>query len=260
MDLVERSAGLAEEVERHPWEVARLEVLVRLLAEHAPLRSDDAVIDVGCGDGFVASCVASRFAGTRVYGIDSGLTDAMIGAFEHRHPELGVRLYRTLDDLQEAIPTPAAAVLLMDVLEHIEDDSAFLVDLGRRPFVADATRLVVTVPAYQALFSAHDVFLRHYRRYTSRSLGAVLEGAGWQVLDRDYFFTSLLPLRALQRLKERLVGAGARVGVGDAAGRVPAASLVSRALTADAALGLALRRVGIRLPGLSAFAICRTSV
>ena len=116
------------------------------------------------------------------------------------------------------------------------------------------------MPAYQWLFSAHDVILRHYRRYSNRTLRQRLEQAGLHVVESSYFVLSLLPLRALQVIKERIFGPPdtAASDLTISHGRATAA-IVTRVLMADAAVSLTLRRIGITLPGLSNYAICRKS-
>lgn len=70
-------------------------------------------------------------------------------------------------------------VLMMDVLEHIEDDAGFLKDI--RKYQKAGTVLFITVPAFQFLFSLHDKELHHYRRYDYAGLRSVLEQAGYRV-------------------------------------------------------------------------------
>lgn len=258
MDLSE--AADTPPAHRHPWEIARLWVLDRLIRGEVRINADDTVIDVGCGDAFVLGEIARAFPAARFIGVDSALSDE---AIRTRQPSLpaNVDLYRELDAIP-GLGRPAALILLMDVIEHIEDDNGFLVGLRSRPIVGPETRFLVTVPAYQSLFCAHDVFLRHFRRYSNRELRNRLEHAGLRVIEIGYFFSSLLPLRILQVLKERASAAPATVsgtGLSDYNGGRLVTTVVSRLLIADAFTTLALQKLGIRIPGLSNFALCRTS-
>jgi hypothetical protein len=70
--------------------------------------------------------------------------------------------------------------------------------------VPRGARFLVTVPAFQVLWSAHDVFLEHRRRYTLRGVEAVLRAAGLSVERGCYFYGALFPLAAATRLLERL--------------------------------------------------------
>ena len=89
-----------------------------------------------------------------------------------------------------------------DVIEHIEDDSAALAELRR--VASPASRLLVTVPAYQWLWSHHDETHHHHRRYTRRVLVERAGASGWRPLLATYFNTLLLApiaaVRAIQRV------------------------------------------------------------
>ena len=92
-------------------------------------------------------------------------------------------------------------VAMMDVLEHVEDDRTFLADVGER--TRGGTRFVVTVPAMPSLYSAWDDAMGHYRRYTRRSLRAVVP-ASLEVRNVSYLFPELIPAAALRRLRHPL--------------------------------------------------------
>lgn len=103
------------------------------------------------------------------------------------------------------IPYPGETfdlICMFDVLEHIEEDVETLQAL--RAHLAPNGRLLITVPAYQWLWSAHDVFLHHKRRYTARRLRQAFVASRLRVDRISYFNTLLLPLTALARLKDRL--------------------------------------------------------
>jgi SAM-dependent methyltransferase len=92
---------------------------------------------------------------------------------------------------------PAAAIF--DVLEHIEDDIAFLRELHR--CLQPGARLYVTVPSYSWLWSDDDVVAGHWRRHTLGSLCSRLSATGFRTLYRTYLFSPLpLPILALRSL------------------------------------------------------------
>jgi len=101
-------------------------------------------------------------------------------------------------------PGWADAVLLLDVIEHLDDDVAAL-ETARRA-LRPGGLLVITVPAYRWLWSGHDVALGHRRRYTTRGLSRVVERAGLSVVHASYFNTLLFPAVALTRAWKRLMG------------------------------------------------------
>ncbi len=92
-------------------------------------------------------------------------------------------------------------VVSLDVIEHLEDDLAALREFRRT--VAPGGALLVTVPAYQWLWSGHDEINHHHRRYTRRSLQRVAEQAGWKQVRTTYFNSLLLPVAILLRVLER---------------------------------------------------------
>lgn len=256
MDLIEATDVAPSH--RHPWELARLWVLHRLIDRHVPLADGSIVVDIGCGDAFVIGELAKAFPSARFYGVDAAFTSASAQQRQRSLPP-NVHLFSQLDDVPA--DRAAALVLLMDVIEHIADDHAFLVDLLRRPIAGATTRAIVTVPAYQSLFSSHDIFLKHFRRYTNRQLRDRLEGAGLRIDDIGYFFSSLLPLRILSVIKERISPPDTASGTGlsEYRGGGLSTALLSGILKADAFSTLMLGRLGVSLPGLSNYAVCRTS-
>jgi hypothetical protein len=95
----------------------------------------------------------------------------------------------------------ADLVLMMDVLEHVDDDVALL-----RQFVMPArprTRFVISVPAFQWLWSPHDEFLGHRRRYTLPALQRTCTAAGLSVEDGFYMFATVFPAVVAGRLWRR---------------------------------------------------------
>jgi SAM-dependent methyltransferase len=97
-------------------------------------------------------------------------------------------------------------VLLLDVLEHLDDDAAALREA--RALLRPGGALVITVPAYQWLWSDHDVLLQHRRRYTLRRLRARVTAAGLSISHASYFNTLLLPAIAAVRAWKRSRGGG----------------------------------------------------
>jgi 2-polyprenyl-3-methyl-5-hydroxy-6-metoxy-1,4-benzoquinol methylase len=95
----------------------------------------------------------------------------------------------------------ADLVLLMDVLEHVDDDVGLI--QSALAGAVDRAHVLITVPAFQSLFSAHDAFLGHKRRYTLRQLERVVRAAGLEIISARYFFAFLLPLAVLLRLLRR---------------------------------------------------------
>ena len=93
-------------------------------------------------------------------------------------------------------------VFSLDVIEHVEDDLSALQSL--KPLIKKDGYLILTVPAYQWLWSEHDVANHHYRRYTKAKFEKLIKTAGYEIEYSSYFNTLLFPLAVLSRLFENL--------------------------------------------------------
>jgi SAM-dependent methyltransferase len=142
---------------------------LELIAPHC----GDSVLEVGAGLGEFAS----QLTGLRrhvVTDVDPGAVAAMAERFSDR-PEVEAR---TLDLADGAIDvgTPLASVVAINVLEHIDDDTSALRSLAT--MVEPGGRIVLWVPGYMQLYGDFDRAVGHVRRYTPRTLTAVITAAG----------------------------------------------------------------------------------
>jgi SAM-dependent methyltransferase len=154
------------------------------------------IADIGAGNGFVS--LGLERAGFPAIAIEPGPT----GARNARSRGLGTVVCATLDEAGFASGTLAAAGLF-DVLEHIADDRAFLDQVRAR--LVPGGHLYLTVPAFQALWSAEDELVGHHRRYTVSGLRDRLHSTGYRLEFASYFFWPLpLPLFLLRTLPSRL--------------------------------------------------------
>ena len=90
---------------------------------------------------------------------------------------------------------------MMDVIEHVDDDVALIADYARH--VGEVDKFLITVPAFNFLWSSHDDFLDHRRRYTIESLEKSVTDAGLQVTESRYFFGLLFPAVAALRFADK---------------------------------------------------------
>jgi SAM-dependent methyltransferase len=163
-------------------------------AEVRPLRC----MDIGAGNGIISRSLGSSIGGRSVTWdlIDSAYSPRVLG----QDPiDPSIVLYA-------AIPEGAAydVIIAIDVVEHIENDTAFVDQLARH--LASDGQIVICVPAFRFLWSAHDVFLEHYRRYRRRDLVNIMRKVGLLVVDSGYVYVLLFPLIALMRLLGHLKG------------------------------------------------------
>jgi 2-polyprenyl-3-methyl-5-hydroxy-6-metoxy-1,4-benzoquinol methylase len=192
----------AELEDSHWWFVARRRIIRTVLNELLSHRENASVIDVGCGTG---GNIAAFSDGFDCVGIDP-VTDAIRFA---RDRYAGTRFICGIapTDL-EGLAAAADAFLLLDVLEHIEDDRAMLSSLvaAARP----GAMFIITVPANPELWSEHDVAFGHYRRYTKSTLPGVWSGLPVRPRLLSYFNARLYPLVWIARAAGRRYTSGCR--------------------------------------------------
>jgi len=176
----------------HWWYRSRRELWLRQVERAAgalgyPSRQLE-ILDYGCAAGFDLPALA-RFG--VVHGadvVDAGEIAALAGEEVARDP--AIPIHRVPDDLA-LLRGRFQVVTCLDVLEHMDDDIEGLRAIAG--LLAPGGQLIVTVPAYDWLWSGEDVISAHRRRYTRRRLLRVARAAGFEALFCSYFFASVLP-------------------------------------------------------------------
>ena len=156
-----------------------------------------ALWDVGAGTGVVAAHLQRR--GVPVVAVEPGPDGARIAS------ERGIAtvICGTLEQL--ALPERSiAAVGLFDVIEHLEDPNDLLSSAAR--VLREGGTLLVSVPAYQWLWSQTDVAAGHYRRYTIKRLDRDVLAHGFRRVSAQHLFHSLVLPVALGRTLRSLLG------------------------------------------------------
>jgi len=178
--------------DRHWWYRGRRSVLEGVI-ERLRLPARARILDAGCGSG--RNMVELTRHGT-VTGIELSPTSVTIA----RERSVGEVIEGSVLQMPFESGSFDLAVSL-DVIEHLEDDLAARRELRR--VVAPGGALLVTVPAYQWLWSGHDEINHHFRRYTRKSLQLVAEQAGWETVRTTYFNSLLLPVAIVLRVLDR---------------------------------------------------------
>lgn len=181
----------------HWWFAARRRIVAAAIRAHAPVPPGGRILEVGAGTG-------SNLAMLRGFGrLDAIEPDAAARALASARG--GIPVAGGLLPHGVALPDGAyALIVLLDVLEHIDDDTGSLRVLAAK--LAPGGRLLLTVPAAPWMWSAHDVAHHHKRRYTARTLRAALAAGGFRVRHMSHFNTLLFPLIAGVRLLGKLTG------------------------------------------------------
>jgi len=239
---------------RHPWEVARARFFRDLLGRSGVMAHASSILDVGAGDGYLANIVAERMPSEgRVVCFDPLYTNEDISRFS---ADTAARLTFTRLRPQQQFDV----ALLLDVVEHVEDDREFL-----GGFVSSNVKpggsVLVSVPAWQALFTQHDVTLKHYRRYSPQLVMRLLEDANLRVVKSGGLFHGPLLPRALTALREsfaRIFGqtSSTPANLGDWRGGPMLSDVAERLLFADNFVSAKAADFGWSLPGLSFWALC----
>jgi SAM-dependent methyltransferase len=188
---------MAELDERHWWYRARRDILGALIRRRIALPADARILEIGCGTGHNLMML-------RAFGAaDAVEIDAAARAIASRR--LGHEVMDAPLPALTGVPEGAYdLVALLDVLEHVDEDRAALASIAKR--LRPGGRILVTVPAHPWMWSAHDVVNHHKRRYTKRTLRAVVAAAGLELEMLSWFNSLLFPLAATARLAGRLTG------------------------------------------------------
>jgi 2-polyprenyl-3-methyl-5-hydroxy-6-metoxy-1,4-benzoquinol methylase len=238
MDLKEQDL-LGTDLSSHWYYVSKGRALRSLLGR----AKVPEVLDVGAGSGVFARQLLAAGVCDRAVCVDPNYLEEGIERAQGKE----IEFLRSVEHVTQPL------ILMIDVLEHVEDDQTLLQSyLERAPRHAS---VLISVPAFQFLWSGHDVFLEHRRRYTRGQVEALVRRAGLEVVRSRYFFATLLPLVVLMRLHDRWRFQN---------GRLAARSTLTRQrpLVNAMLIGLhSLERVGLlhinRLAGLSVFCLAR---
>ena len=167
-------------------------ILLRCVRNSAPHTCPSSILDVGAGSGFFSRLLLQHTPAQSATCVDPGYP-AEYEETVHGKP---------LRFLRSATAANADLLLFMDVLEHVPDDAALLREYTTT--MSPGARVFATVPAFQALWSGHDEFLGHHRRYTRRTLTDTLHRAGLVPDLVCYAFAPVLPIATASRWAQRL--------------------------------------------------------
>jgi SAM-dependent methyltransferase len=184
------------------WFVSRRRILLALLRRRLPVRQGLKVLDAGCGTGINLEYL-SEFGD--VTGVD--FAEEAIAFCRQRGNESVRR--SDLTRLEGWADDDWDLVTALDVIEHIEDDHSVVRELFRvtRP----GGHVLITVPAFPALWSEHDEVNHHKRRYRARELRELVEASGGEIRRFTYMNSFLFPIawmvRTWQRARRAMFGA-----------------------------------------------------
>ena len=188
---------MAELDDRHWWYRARRRIIADLIRRAARPPADAQVLEIGCGTGHNLAMLAG-------FGHVEGLElDAEARAISEKR--LGRKVMSSpLPELSEVPDRHYDLIGAFDVIEHIGDDRAALASIAAK--LKPGGRFVMTVPAHQWMWSAHDAVNHHKRRYSKAGLKALISGSPMKLDKVGYFNSLLFPLAVAQRAASKLRG------------------------------------------------------
>ncbi|UQZ91422.1 methyltransferase (plasmid) [Deltaproteobacteria bacterium Smac51] len=189
MDLKETDI-LGQGISNHWYYRSKARAMTELLG---PVNGKT-ILDIGAGSGFFSKYLLYESRAKEAWCVDI--------SYEKDFDEMAdgnpIHFRKSVDSVK------AEVVLLMDVLEHVDDDVALLKDYAAK--VPKGAFFLISVPAFNFLWSGHDVFLEHKRRYTLNEIEKVTERAGLTLKSGAYYFGAVFPLAASIRMMGKLFG------------------------------------------------------
>jgi SAM-dependent methyltransferase len=188
---------MAELDDRHWWYRARRKIIADLIRREAHLPANAQLLEIGCGTGHNLAML-SGFG--HVEGLE--LDDEARALSEKR---LGRKVMSSpLPELAGVPDRHYDLIGAFDVIEHIDEDHAALESIATK--LKPGGTFMMTVPAHQWMWSAHDAVNHHKRRYSRRSLKALIDGSPLQLKRVGYFNSLLFPLAVAERAVSKLRG------------------------------------------------------
>ena len=177
---------MAELDQRHWWYLGRRKVLAEIIRRLARPPADARILEVGCGTGHNFGMLTT-FGAVDAVELDEtarSMAEKRLGrrVLPDPLPELGGVADRAYD-----------LICAFDVIEHIPDDAHAIATIAAK--LKPGGKLAMTVPAHRWMWSAHDVINHHKRRYSKRSLKALIDGSPLE-LDSIGYLNSILPARS----------------------------------------------------------------
>ncbi len=208
----------AQHESSHWWFLGRREVIVGIVEALRPKKcSSTQLLEIGCGTGATVGTLSEEWD---AIGVD--ISSHAIEIARQRFPKARFVAYQYWDQIVDELHS-ADVILLLDVLEHVEDDFHFLSEMVSR--VRPGCYIILTVPADPSLWSEHDVALFHYRRYMpARLRRAWSEMPLQEILLSELNVRLALPIRLVRRIQTWLASVRPR-RVNDDKKKAPQSSL-----------------------------------
>ena len=176
MDLKEKTSN----ENRHPWELSRTGNIIHICKKIMPKKDILKIGDIGAGDKYFDKQLIARLKDENInpviYAVDNKYENTISNETE-------IVVFKDITLIEK---NSMDCIIMMDVLEHIQEDGIFL------KLVLDKLKvdgiLIVTVPAFETLLSSHDIYLQHFRRYNYKGLQKLLHSNKLHIIKSHYFY------------------------------------------------------------------------
>jgi SAM-dependent methyltransferase len=187
---VQAYRDMVNDQDEHWWYKARRELLSEEI-KRLDLCEDAKILEIGCGPGGNLSMLADY---GEVYAIE-------LDDYAREQARMKSQVDVLPGSLPHNIPFKANSfdlVCLFDVLEHVEQDKESLEAI--KEYLLPGGKLIMTIPAYQWLYSTHDKILHHHRRYSRKGITKLLDNCNYQIIRMSFYNTILFPVLLIARL------------------------------------------------------------
>ncbi len=175
--------------ESHWYYQSKLVAILRLIKKSKS--TPTSIVDVGAGSGFFGKSIQENLRTSNLLCVDTN--------YESEWNEPGIQFKKSSSGISGDL------YLFIDVLEHVKDDRALVNEYLNN--ARAGSLFIVTVPAFMSLWSGHDEYLEHFKRYRVCELEILVEELGASTISKGYLFSTIFPIawavRRLQSNKSR---------------------------------------------------------
>jgi hypothetical protein len=171
----------------HWYYVHKTEMLLRLYGRFQ--KNSQTIIEIGAGSGHFCKTFFKEFGFKAGYCIDPFYSEEQLDVTSE------VKFQRFLPDIESDL------YLFIDVLEHVDNPTELLEQTSRKAKMNSL--FIISVPSFNFLWSGHDVYLEHKKRYTLKELEILVKKANLIILETKYIFAPIFPLVFLARKLKR---------------------------------------------------------
>jgi len=176
------------------WFIARRDIIYKLL-QNLNISKNSEILEIGCSGGVLLEFLRQN-GFQNLSGLD--ISKKAIDLCKRRN----LKNTFVMDALKPNLNKTYDVIIALDVLEHLEDDSQALSEWNKLLKVNG--KLLVFVPAFNFLWSSHDVVNKHYRRYSKKQLTTLLSESNFKIIRASYWNLTLFYPISIYRIFSRI--------------------------------------------------------